>query len=180
VRLRSAGAATLAVLALAGCGGDSGREAAPAARPDDAFVVRAYAQQQVAMELVRAARERVRERSVRPLIAAMLELRERRLAQLGPLRTEVGAPEELADLGVSREQAAEDVTPTALDGVRPLAPAFLATMARHDGGVIALARAEAERGNDPKIQAVAREMVVEYTRELEAINRAIAALQQAA
>ena len=64
--------------------------------------------------------------------------------------------------------------------MQPLAPAFLATMARHDAGVIALAQAEAQRGNDPKIQAVAREMVVEYTRELEAINRAIAALQQAA
>jgi uncharacterized protein (DUF305 family) len=180
VRSRSAAAAALAILALAGCGGDSGREAAPAERPDDAFVVRAYAQQQVALALLRSVRERVRERDVRALIAPMVELRERRLAELEPLRTEVGAPEELADLGVSREQAAEDVTPTALDGVRPLTPAFLATMARHDAGVIALARAEVERGRDPKIQAVAREMVVEYTRELEAINRAIAAFQQAA
>jgi uncharacterized protein (DUF305 family) len=180
VRPWSAAAAALAVLALAGCGGDSGREAAPATAPDDAFVVRAYAQQQVAQALLRSARERVREREVRRLIAPMLELRERRLAELGPLRTEVGSPDALADLGVSREQAAEDITPAALDGVRPLAPALLATMARHDAGLIALARAEAERGRDPAVQAVARAMIVEYTRELQRVNRAIAALQQAA
>jgi uncharacterized protein (DUF305 family) len=175
-----AAVAALAVLALIGCGGDerTRRSAPPASSPDDAFVVRFYAHQQVGAELLRTAGPKVRGADVEPLVEPMQELREGTVERLEPYRERAGAPASLADLGVSQRQAAEDVTPAALDGVRPLTPAFLATMVRHDQGAIALLRAELERGRDPGVQAFARERLGQYTRELEDLNRAIAALQQ--
>jgi uncharacterized protein (DUF305 family) len=178
--VRWLGAALVAlVLTLAGCGGETVREpSAPARGLDDAFVVRLYAQQQAGAELVRAARARLREPAVKRLATEMRDLRERRLAELAPLREAAGAPEQLAELGVSRAQAAEDIRPDALESLRPLTAGFLALMARHDGGAIALARAELERGRDPKVKAIARAVVVEYTRELERITSTVAELQQ--
>ncbi len=177
---RGAAAAALAVLALIGCGGDdrTRRPAPPASSLDDAFVVRFYGQQQAGAELLRTARPQVRGAEVKPLVEPMLQLREGTIERLESYREQAGAPDSLADLGVSKSQAAEDVTPAALDGVRPLTPAFLATMVRHDQGAIALLRAELERGRDPGVQALARELLGRYTQELEELNRAIAALQQ--
>jgi uncharacterized protein (DUF305 family) len=181
VSFKGAATAALAALALAGCGGDeAAREPARASAPDRAFVQRLYQQQQVGAELVRSVDGRLRTAAVKRLVKPMGELRERGLARLDPLRAPVEAPGELADLGVTREAAAEDIRATALEGVRPLEPAFLATMARHDQGAIALARAELEHGADPKVKAAARAVVTEYASELAELNRAIAALQQTA
>jgi uncharacterized protein (DUF305 family) len=141
-------------------------------------VLRLYEQQQVGAALVRSVEGRLRTAAVKRLVKPMGELRERGLTRLEPLRVAVDPPNEAADLGVSREAAAEDIRPTALEGVRPLEPAFLSTMVRHDQGAIALARAELERGSDPEVKAAARAVVTEYSSELADLNRAIAALQQ--
>jgi uncharacterized protein (DUF305 family) len=182
VRWRSAAAAALTAIALAGCGGDEPRSAGgrDGVTADDAFVVRLYAQQQASAELLRQARSRVRARPAKRLVVPMTELRKQTLARLEPHRKEVGAPAELADLGVSREQAAEDVTPASLKGVKPLDPAFLATMARLDDGATALAKAELARGRDPAIKDLARRLIVDLARESGRIDAAIAALQQTA
>jgi uncharacterized protein (DUF305 family) len=109
----------------------------------------------------------------------MRELRERTIAQLEPYRERAGNVERLADIGVSDQQAAADVTGTSLDGARPLTPAFLATMVRHDRGAIALLRAELRHGRDAALQTLARGLMTEYLAELERLNRAIAAQQTA-
>ena len=178
---RSAVAAAVAAIVLAGCGAsDSGRSAAPELPADDAFVVRLYAQQQAAAALLRDAEGQVRAPEAKRLVAPLLEQRETTIAQLEPHRREVDSPEELADLGVTREQAAEDVTPTALEGVRPLDPAFLATMARVGEGTIALAKAEVAQGRDSVVKEFAQQLIVDQMRENTRINRALAALQQTA
>jgi uncharacterized protein (DUF305 family) len=168
-----AAAAAFAAVALVGCGGAERvqRPAAPASSPDDAFVVRFYSHQQTGAELIRAVAPRVRPKR---LVTAMQELRADTLQRLEPFRERAGSPEALGNLGVSRDQAAEDVTPTALDGVRPLTPAFLATMVRHDQGAVALLRGQLERGRDPGLKAFARELLGLYTQELDRLNRAIA------
>jgi uncharacterized protein (DUF305 family) len=170
-------AALLAVLAMVGCGSAPSHPAAPAPSPDEAFVARRSAQQQVSVQLLRDARKRVRARAAKRLVAPMLSLRERAIAQLEPLRSGASAPE---GLNVTREQAAEDVTPDALDGVRPLDTAFLATMARLDNGAVALAKAELAQGRDPAVKEVARKLLTDYLGELKRVNEAVAALQQAA
>jgi uncharacterized protein (DUF305 family) len=172
-------ALALAVLVLAGCGGDApGRKAADP--PDDAFVVRLYAQQQTGAQVLRRVTGRLRDRAVTGLARRMRSLRRHELAALTPARRRAGAPARLPALGVTPEQAGEDIGPAALDGVAPLAPALLAVMARHDQGAIALARAELARGRRPAVKALARRIVIDYTGELDAINRALARLQQTA
>jgi uncharacterized protein (DUF305 family) len=176
VRWSSAAVAALTVLALAGCGGDAGIERATpqASSPDDAFVVRFYQHQQTGAELVRTAGPELRGQAAKRLVKPMQEQRERTLARLDAFREQAGNPEALADLGVAREQTAEDVTPAALEGVRPITPAFLATMVRHDDGAVALLRAELEHGKNAAVKALARQLLGEYIAELEALNRAIA------
>jgi uncharacterized protein (DUF305 family) len=168
-------AAALAALALIGCGGDRvERPAPPAAPADDAFVVRFYTHQQTGAELIRTAGPQLRGAGAKRLVTPMGELRQRTLERLEPFRERAGSPETLGDLGVSEAQAAEDVTPAALDDVRPLTPAFLATMVRHDQGALALLRAELERGRDPGVKAFARELLGQYAQELDELNRTIA------
>ena len=172
-------AVALIVLGLAGCGGNGGDGAEEQPRVDDAFVVRLLAQQQAGAEVVRDAGERIKEPAVKRLVQRMERLREPRVNELASAYERVRNREELADLGVSAEQAAEDIGPNALDGVEPLTPAFLALMTRHDEGAIALARAQIQRGQQPELTALARRVVAESTRELTDISRALERLQQA-
>ena len=136
--------------------------------------MRFYTQQQTGAELLRTAGPKLRGGDAKRLVTPMQDLRERTLERLEPFRERTGSPESLGDLGVSPTEAAEDVTPAALDGVRPLTPAFLATMVRHDQGAVALLRAELEHGRDPGVKTFARELLGEYAQELEQLNRAIA------
>jgi uncharacterized protein (DUF305 family) len=168
-------AALVAALVMVGGGSAPRRPTAPAPSPDEAFVARLSAQQQVGTQLLRDVRKNLRAREAKRLVAPMLALRERALAQLEPLRSGSAGSEGLI---VTREQAAEDVTPAALDGVRPLDPAFLATMARLDNGAVALAKAELAQGRDPAVKQVASKLLTDYLAELTRINEAVAALQQ--
>ncbi len=171
--IRRAAAAALIVLGLVGCGGNSDERAEQPPRVDDAFVVRLLAQQQAGAEVVRAAGERVEEPAVKRLVARMERVREPRVAELATANQRVRNREELADLGVSAEQAAEDIGPDALDGVEPVTPAFLALMTRHDEGTIALARAQIERGQRPELKTLARRVLTESMRELADISRVL-------
>jgi uncharacterized protein (DUF305 family) len=149
-----------------------------AASADDAFVVRLQAQQQTTKQLLETTRERLRARAAKRLVTPMLDLRERTLGRLEPFVRKAGSVERAEDLGVSREQSGEDVPANALDGTRPLDPAFLATMARLDDGTVALAKAELARGRDPAVKELARQLIVDHRQERTRIDQALAALQQ--
>jgi len=175
VRAAALVAMVLAV-AVAGCGEpDSASRASSATPLGDAFVVRLFAHQQVAAQLADRGRRRARDPRVRALARRMVRLRESKLAVLGDLRRRIADPALAGDLGVPAERAADEITPAALEGVRPFDDAFLALMARHDQGAIALAEAGRRRAELGEVRAVASRALGEYTTELAAINRVIAA-----
>jgi uncharacterized protein (DUF305 family) len=171
--IRRAVAAALVVLGLAGCGGDGGGGAEAPPPVDDAFVVRLLAQQQAGAEVVRYTGERIEEADVKRLVRRMERLREPRITELAAANERVRSREDLGDLGVSVEQAAENIGPTALVGVEPITPGFLALMTRHNEGAIALARAEIKRGTRPETKELARRVIAESQRELTDIGRAL-------
>lgn len=167
-------ACIVAVTLLAtGCGGDDAAEPSPL-RSDDAFVSRIVPHQRVALGLANTAAKSARRSDVRRLARSMRAMRRRTMPALEDRLARMPAPSRVSDLGVSAQQAADEVTPAALAASRPLDPAFLTIMTRHDQGALALVTAELERGRDPAIKAAAQRMAAELTRELGRLTRLLA------
>lgn len=168
-----AGAVALALLAT-GCGGDDDPAPDPL-RLDDAFVSRIVPHQHVAAELADTAARKARDAGVRRLARGARAMRRRTLPALDDLFARMPASAPLPDLGVSPQQAADEVTPQSLSASQPLDVAFLTIMTRHDQGALALAQAELERGRDPAVKAAAQRLAAELTRELGRLSRALGA-----
>jgi uncharacterized protein (DUF305 family) len=137
-----------AALFAGGCGDDDTPGAAGATL-DDAFVTRIVPHQHTAVELVNSAARDAQRPTVRRLALSMRAMRRRTLPTFDDRLARVTASSPLPDLGVSAQQAAEEVTPQALAATKPLDTAFLTIMTRHDQGALALAQAELRRGRDP-------------------------------
>lgn len=170
--------ATLACVAAtcllaAGCGGDDSQDPSPL-RSDDAFVTRIVPHQHVAIALANAAARKARSPAVRRVARSARAMRRRTLPALDDRLAHMTAQPRASDLGVSAQQAADEVTPAALDASQPLDAAFLTIMTRHDQGALALVTAELQRGRDPAIKAAAQRMAAELTRELGRLNRTLA------
>jgi uncharacterized protein (DUF305 family) len=157
-------------LLAVGCGGDDDADPAPL-RIDDAFVMRIVPHQHVAAALVGTAAKQARRSDVRRLARRMRAMRRRTLPALDERMARLPAAAQATDLGVSAQQAADEVTPTALDASRPLDPAFLTVMTRHDQGALALVTVELQRGRDPAVKAAAQRLAAELTRELGRLTR---------
>ncbi|UUY02933.1 DUF305 domain-containing protein [Svornostia abyssi] len=170
----------MVVLTGAGCGGDDDAPPSqPAPTADDALIVRLHQHQTVAQELASSAARDADAADIRRLAARVRRTREQMLRDLEPRRREIAQrdPEgrgELPDLGVSREQAAEDITPGALRGVSPYDTSFLALLAKHDEGALTLVNAGAAQATNAETKALARRLQVRYEQELAQLRAAIA------
>ena len=168
--------AIITVAAFAsGCEADDAPDRSPL-RIDDAFVSRIVPHQRVALELIATGAKSARGSDVRRLARGMRAMRRRTLPALEDRLTRMPASSRVSDLGVSAQQAADELTPASLAASRPLDPAFLTIMTRHDQGALALVTAELERGRDPAIKAAAQRLAAELTRELGRLNRLLADL----
>jgi uncharacterized protein (DUF305 family) len=159
--------ALAAALLIAACG--EAEVAGPAKDPvatDDAFVVRIARHQQTGLALARSAATGADVPSVRKLARTIAGTREALLPAISDRLADVPDQAGLPDLGVSEAQAAEAITPTALDGAKPLDPAFLTLMTEHNRGAIALAKAELSKGKDPAVKALAQRIAAEAAGEL--------------
>jgi uncharacterized protein (DUF305 family) len=171
---RFAALGAIATLALVpGCGGeDDPKPDAP--RYDDAFVSRIVPHQHVALAIAEAGARDARRPEIRLLARRMRAMRRRAMPALDDrLRRTPAATSTLPDLGVSAQQAAEEVTPQALAASKPIDPAYLTIMTRHDQGALALVQAELRLGRDPAVKAAAQRLAAELTRELARLSRAL-------
>ena len=159
-------------LVIGGCGDD--KATPPAPKLDDAFVSRIVPHQHVAAELAGSAAKLARDPAVRRLARSARAMRKRTLPALDDRLIRVPSGR-LPDLGVSAQQAADEVTPQALTASRPIDAAFLTVMTRHDRGALALVRVELERGGDASVKASAQRLAAELTRELGALSKALQA-----
>ena len=163
---------------VAGCGGDDPKTPDPL-RFDHAFVARIVPHQHVALELGEMAARDARRVAVRRLARSTVALRRRSLPALDDLLARVPPSQRSAELGVTPRQAAEEVTPDALRSARPLDPAFLTVMTRHDQGALALVQAELRLGRDGAVKAAAQRLAADLTRELARISRALRSFAEA-
>lgn len=175
---RAVGASVLALatmLLASGCG--DGKAPAPGpARVDDAFVVRIVPHQHVAAVLAQTAVRKARGKRVRALARSARAMRRRTLPAFDDMFGRMPARPQAIDMGVPAAQAADDVTPQALDAARPFDAAFLTTMSRHDQGALALVQAELRSGRDPGVKAAAQRLGAELTRELARLSRQLEAI----
>jgi uncharacterized protein (DUF305 family) len=166
----------LAAMAIvAGCGHDDNASGPEAATLDDAFVSRIVPHQHVAAALADTAVREARTPDVRRLARKMRAMRRRTLPALDDRLSRVPGTAKLPDLGVSRQQAADEVTPQALRASRPIDTAYLTIMARHDQGALALVKVELDRGRDQSVKASAQRLAAELTRELALLSDALQA-----
>jgi uncharacterized protein (DUF305 family) len=175
VRRRRALPFVVAMAIVAGCGHDDNAARPDAATLDDAFVARIVPQQHVAAALADTAVREARTGDVRRLARKMRAMRRRTLPTLDDRLTRVPGTAKLPDLGVSAQQAADEVTPQALSASRPIDTAYLTIMARHDHGALALVKAELDRGKDQSVKASAQRLAAELTRELALLSDALQA-----
>jgi uncharacterized protein (DUF305 family) len=170
---------SLAVLALAGCGGDSGgsESGLRGNGVDRAFAAEMVPHHQAAIAMAELAERRARTKPVRQIAGAIAHLQEeeifvlrredRALAAEGVERGELGVPAHMTgmddDAGTLRR-----VSGQAFDR------AFLEAMIPHHEGAIAMARAELERGGDPELRDLAQRIVTSQTREIRFMRRALA------
>ena len=175
VAVRRALTCALACALLTACGGSDEQSGPDPDRIDDAFVARIVPHQHTALELANTAAREARRPAVRRLARQMQAMRRRTLPAFDDRLARTVTASVLPDLGVSAQQAADEVTPQALAASRPLDAAFLTIMTRHDQGALALAQAELERGRDPAMKAAAQRLAAELTRELARLSRALQA-----
>ena len=161
---------------LAGGCGDDDKNGTSTATFDDAFVTRIVPHQHTAVEVINAAVRDARRPAVRRLALKMRAMRRRTLPTFDDRLARVVTTTSLPDIGVSAQQAADEVTPQALAATKPLDTAFLTIMTRHDQGALALAQAELRRGRDPAVKAAAQRLAAELTRELARLSRELQAL----
>lgn len=157
-------------MAIAACG--STDQTQPL-RADDAFIVRIARHQQTGLELARSAATQARQASVRRLARHIVSSRRQTLPTLMEQLARMPSGGDRPALGVTTAQAAEDIRPDALQGARPVDPAFLTVMTQHDRGAIALARAELQHGRDSATKAVAQRVAADSTGELARLSVAL-------
>lgn len=173
---RGAFVVAAALLALTGCGADEQRATSPQPTTDDAFVVRISAHMQTAQELARVGIERAKRSDVRRLSRQIQTSRAQLLEDLAPQREALSAYapqtlEQLPDLGVGSEAAGETITPAAVTGVQPFDDPYLATVARHDDGALALLQAARTRVQLAETKALVDRLLVRYQRERDTVQR---------
>lgn len=147
---------TVTGLALAGCGDDSGGggsiggmdhrgTASEGPALDRAFAQAMVPHHESAIEMVAVARDEcVREK------AGGAEAADRRLASEG---AEVGA------LGMSEKEMTMDMDIEKLRGAKSFDATFLEMMIEHHRAAIRMAEVELQKGSDPTLQGLAREIV---------------------
>jgi len=165
------GVVALSLIAL-GCGRDESADRDPA-RVDDAFIARIVPHQHIAQALAHAAIRQAKAPATRRLARSARAMRRRTLPALDDQLARTSTSAQLPDLGVSAQQAADEVTPQSLSSAKPIDLAFLTVMTRHDQGALALAQAELRRGRDPAVKAAAQRLAAELTRELASLSRAL-------
>ena len=154
--------AVAAAIVLAGCGGED-----PGNATDRAFAAEMVPHHESAVDMAEIALERGESPFVKRLAADIVRTQK---AEIETLRREDA---ELADAGVQKGKLGVPGHMMGMDGdtamlktAEPFDAAFIEMMIPHHEGALVMAEAQLEKGSDPELQTLAREIMAAQKREI--------------
>ena len=171
--------AVMAALVVAGCGSDD--ETASGAKigngTDRAFVAGMIPHHESAVEMATTAQQRGESEFVKTLSANILRSQNQELSTMRAEEAKLAdAGIEKGDLGVPGHMMGMDGDTAALKTASPFDPAFLKMMLPHHEGAIPMAKAELEKGSNPKLKTLAAQIISEQEKEIVEMKKELAAL----
>jgi uncharacterized protein (DUF305 family) len=160
--------ALLAVLALTACGSDGG--GAGGNGTDAAFVADMSAHHLGAIEMARIARERATHPEIRALADDIVAAQETEIARMKTIGKELPEPSE-GGMGMSHAEMGMGMDTAILEYVRPFDRVFIDMMIPHHEGAVVMAKRLIERGEQPALRAMARQMIEAQAREIAQMRR---------
>jgi len=173
-------ALVVGALVIAGCGdddssGDSGSRAAGNGI-DRAFVAEMVPHHQSAVEMAKIAQERGQSTFVKQFASDIIRTQTREIAILRredeSLRR---AGIKRGSLGLSKHMMGMDGDMAMLKTAKPFDPVFMKMMIGHHEGAIEMAKIELDKGQDPQLKALAREIIDAQQREIREMRKQLGA-----
>ena len=156
-------------LLLAACGGDGSKSGNAT---DRAFAAEMVPHHQSAVEMAKAARTRAQSPEVRELAASIERTQAQEIATLRKAEARLKADGvEKGKLGLASHEMGMGHDQGMLETAKPFDPAFVKMMVPHHEGAIRMARIELEKGSDPELKTLAREIVAAQEREIALMRR---------
>ncbi len=157
-----AAALVLSLAALVACGGDDTQ----ANGIDRAFAEQMIPHHQGAVDMAEIALERAERPELRALAETIIASQEAEIAQLREALEGELAGVEPESLGMSMEMMGMGMDPGMLRSAEPFDVAFIDMMVPHHVGAIEMSRVELERGENPRMRALARSITADQEREI--------------
>jgi uncharacterized protein (DUF305 family) len=161
--------AGVAALLVAGCGtDDNSTDSATAGNPiDRAFIANMIPHHESAVQMAKIAQRRGSSTFIKNLADDIVRTQTEEIATMRVRdRALADADVKRGSLGMSEQMMGMDHDAASLDRAKSFDPAFLRMMIPHHRGAVVMANAELKRGKDPKLKALARDIITAQQREI--------------
>ncbi|UTI63971.1 DUF305 domain-containing protein [Paraconexibacter antarcticus] len=161
--------AVMAAAFVAGCGGsDSKKDPSTSAGnvTDRAFVNDMTPHHRSAIAMATVALARADHVEIKTLAANIISGQKRELTLMAGFKNTLSAGDGKSTLGRSMHAMGMDMNAAALKTAAPFDKAFIQMMSPHHAGAVAMARTELAKGKDPKVKALARQIIAAQTSEI--------------
>lgn len=170
--LLAAAVAVLAAIALvvviAATGGGDDKTSAAGNATDAAFIADMTAHHQGAIETAKVARNRGEHPQVRAMAGDVISAQQSEISVMGHIRDDMHAMgmDDGGHMGMSQHDMGMDLDMDMLRDAKPFDRAFIDMMVPHHEGAIRMAREELDKGKQPALHKMAKDIIAAQTREI--------------